>query len=259
MKQAFRIVTTSLLAFAVALPASAQEQKPAEKPKAEQGDKKEAQGAPKDDPAMAKDPAILGLDKFIGKKNIDKKDPAWKKKLPQPPLQPFDANTEYFWHMETSKGGLKIKLFPETAPMHVTCGIYLARVGFYDGLKLHRVIKGFMAQGGCPDGNGTAGPGYQIDGEFYGNHVHDKAGVLSTANTGMPKTDGSQFFLTFKETPHLDGKHTIWGEVVEGLDTLKAIEAAGTEQDTRLADPPTIVRSWISVKKNAPAKAAPKK
>jgi peptidyl-prolyl cis-trans isomerase B (cyclophilin B) len=243
------------LAFATLLPAqeAGGEKKQGDKPKASaQDDKKDQKGAPKDDPQMAKDPAILAIDKFLKKANVDTKNPAWRTQLKQPPLVPFDSKTEYFWHMETTKGELKIKFFPDTAPMHVTSGIYLARLGFYDGLKFHRVIKGFMAQGGCPNGNGGGGPGYQFDGEFYGTRVHDKAGILSMANTGMPKSDGSQFFLTFKDTAHLDGKHTIWGEVVDGMDTLKAIEESGTEKDgAKMADPPAIVRSWISVKKQA--------
>lgn len=252
MNQALQFVSLSLFALASLAPAQT-EGKPAEKPKAPAtADKKESQSPSKDDLAMAKDPAILGLDKFIAKKSVDKNNPNWRHQLVMPPLQAFDPNTEYFWHMETSKGPLVVKLFQDTAPVHVTSGMYLARIGYFDGLKFHRIIKGFMAQGGCPDGNGTGGPGYSFDGEFYGTRKHDKPGILSMANAG-PKTDGSQFFLTFKETPHLDGKHTIWGEVVDGMDTLKALEGAGTEGDGKLADAPTIVKSWISVKKNAPA------
>ena len=103
----------------------------------------------------------------------------------------------------------------------------LAREGFYDGVVFHRVIPGFMAQGGDPTGTGTGGPGYQYAGEFAGGAKHDKAGMLSMANAG-PNTDGSQFFLTFVETSYLDGKHTVFGETVKGTDTLKALEAAGS-------------------------------
>jgi cyclophilin family peptidyl-prolyl cis-trans isomerase len=111
--------------------------------------------------------------------------------------------------------------------MHASSTIYLSRLGFYDGLKFHRVINGFMAQGGCPLGTGTGGPAYKYDGEFDRNTRHDRPGLLSMANAG-PGTDGSQFFLTFVPTPHLDGKHTIFGEVVEGADTLKALEKRGS-------------------------------
>jgi cyclophilin family peptidyl-prolyl cis-trans isomerase len=243
----------SMLCFTAALTAQEGDKpKPAGKPKAEAEQapgKTEGRAVPKDDAVMAKDPAILAIDKFIGKSAVDTKRPGWRTQLTQPPLAPFDGKSKYYWHVETSKGALKVELFPDTAPMHVTCGIYLSRLGYYDGLKLHRIIKGFMAQGGCPQGTGGGGPGYTIDGEFFGNRLHDKPGVLSTANTGMPKSDGSQFFLTFVPTPHLDGKHTIWGQVVEGMDALKALEAAGTSGDERMSEPPVIVRTWISVAK----------
>ena len=124
-------------------------------------------------------------------------------------------------------GDIKIKLLPADAPMHVSSTIYLTRLGFYDGVSFHRVIKGFMAQGGDPLGTGTGGPGYQYDGEFGGSIRHDKPGMLSMANAG-PGTDGSQFFLTFVPTPHLDGRHTIFGEVVEGMGTVKQLEANGS-------------------------------
>ena len=111
--------------------------------------------------------------------------------------------------------------------MHVSSTIYLTRLGFYDGLTFHRVIPGFMAQGGCPTGTGRGSPGYRYDGEFDPNVRHDRAGLLSMANAG-PGTDGSQFFITFRDTPHLDGKHTIFGEVKGGMDTLRALEKAGS-------------------------------
>jgi cyclophilin family peptidyl-prolyl cis-trans isomerase len=247
-------ILLSILCFPAALAAQEGNDKPksADKPKAaapQEPAKTDARGVPKDDAVMAKDPAILAIDKFIAKASVDTKRAGWRSQLTQPPLVPFDAKSKYYWNVETSKGLLKVELFPDTAPMHVTCGIYLSRLGFYDGLKLHRIIKGFMAQGGCPQGTGGGGPGYMIEGEFFGDRKHDKAGALSTANTGMPKSDGSQFFLTFRDTPHLDGKHTIWGQVVEGMDTLKALEAAGTEGDDRMKEPPTMVRTWISVTK----------
>jgi cyclophilin family peptidyl-prolyl cis-trans isomerase len=111
--------------------------------------------------------------------------------------------------------------------MHVSNFIYLTRLGFYDGVPFHRVITGFMAQGGCPLGTGTGNPGYGFGGEFSETVKHDTPGLLSMANAG-PGTDGSQFFLTFVPTPWLDGKHTIFGKVVEGMDTLKKLEAAGS-------------------------------
>ena len=130
--------------------------------------------------------------------------------------------------MTTSKGAVRIKLLPDVAPMHVTSFIYLSRLGFYDGLAFHRVIPGFMAQGGCPLGTGTGGPGYKYDpASSATTSKHDRGGLLSMANAG-PGTDGSQFFLTFVATPWLDGKHTIFGEVTDGMETLKAIEPLGS-------------------------------
>ncbi len=111
--------------------------------------------------------------------------------------------------------------------MHVSSTIYLTRLGFYDGLPFHRVITGFMAQGGDPLGRGTGGPGYKYDGEFDSKVRHDKPGILSMANAG-PGTDGSQFFITFVKTPHLDDRHTIFGEVVEGMGTVKELEKRGS-------------------------------
>ncbi len=145
--------------------------------------------------------------------------------------------------METNKGPIRIELLPQVAPMHVTSFAYLARLGFYDGLAFHRVIKRFMAQGGCPLGTGTGGPGYQYAGEFSPKVKHDVGGLLSMANAG-PNTDGSQFFLTFVPTPWLDGKHTIFGKVVAGVDTLEKLEAAGSESG-RTAEPLRIERVTV--------------
>ena len=155
----------------------------------------------------------------------------WKLKLTKPQLMTFDSNKDYFWVLETNKGTIRIKLMPEVAPMHVTSTVFLTNKGYYDGLTFHRVIPGFMAQGGCPLGTGTSGPGYQYDGEFDPNVKHDQPGRISMANSG-PGTDGGQFFITFKPTPWLDGKHTIFGQVVEGLDNCKKLEAAGTRAGT---------------------------
>jgi cyclophilin family peptidyl-prolyl cis-trans isomerase len=170
---------------------------------------------------------IATIDAFIAEQNIDKSDGQWKLKLNKPPQAAFDASKDYFWMIETSEGSIKVKLRPDVAPMHASSTIYLSRLGFYDGLTFHRVIPGFMAQGGDPRGNGTGGPGYKYDGEFAPTAKHDKPGILSMANAG-PGTDGSQFFLTFVPTSYLDGKHTVFGEVVEGELTLKKLEAHGS-------------------------------
>ena len=174
--------------------------------------------------------AIAQMDKYIAANNIakDKLNPGWKQRLPKPPKAVFDGgDTDYFWNIETNKGLIKVKLWPDIAPMHVSSTIYLARLGFYDSIDFHRVITGFMAQGGCPLGKGNGGPGYKYAGEFSASVKHDRPGLLSMANAG-PGTDGSQFFLTFKATPWLDGKHTLFGEVVEGLNVLKVLESKGS-------------------------------
>jgi len=152
-------------------------------------------------------------------------DKDWKLKLTKPEMMTFDANKDYYWIMNTNKGTIKIKLLPDVAPMHATSTIFLTNKGFYNGLTFHRVIGGFMAQGGCPVGDGCNGPGYKYAGEFSNSVKHDRPYLLSMANAG-PGTDGSQFFITFVPTPHLDGKHTIFGEVTEGQDVVKQIEAA---------------------------------
>jgi peptidyl-prolyl cis-trans isomerase B (cyclophilin B) len=151
----------------------------------------------------------------------------WKMNLTKPELMQFDPAKEYFWVLETNKGAIRIKLMPAVAPMHVTSTMFLTEKGFYDGTIFHRVIPDFMAQGGDPTGTGTGGPGYKYAGEFNAKVKHDRPYLLSMANAG-PNTDGSQFFLTFVPTPWLDGKHTIFGEVVEGKDVVKKLEAAGS-------------------------------
>ena len=177
--------------------------------------------------AKPEDAAIAAIDAFIAEQDVDKSQGSWKTKLEKPPKVSFTVGKTYYWNLETNKGPIKIKLMPDVAPMHVSSTIYLTRLGFYDDTIFHRVITGFMAQGGDPTGTGRGGPGYKYDGEFDSSVKHDKPGMLSMANAG-PGTDGSQFFLTFVKTPHLDGKHTIFGRVVEGMDTVKEIEKAGS-------------------------------
>ena len=117
----------------------------------------------------------------------------------------------------TSKGAIRLNLFPEQAPVTVANFVNLAARGYYDGLKFHRVIANFMIQGGCPRGTGTGGPGYQFEDEFDSSLRHDRPGRLSMANAG-PGTNGSQFFITHVPTPWLDDKHSIFGEVTGSED-----------------------------------------
>jgi len=124
--------------------------------------------------------------------------------------------------IETDKGTIKLELFADKAPKTAENFITLAKKRFYDGLTFHRVIRGFMIQGGDPKGDGTGGPGYTIPDEF-GPVKHDKEGIVSMANAG-PNTGGSQFFITEAPTPWLDGKHAIFGKVLEGMDVVKKIE-----------------------------------
>lgn len=151
----------------------------------------------------------------------------WKINLSKPEMMSFDRNEKIYWIMKTNKGEMKFELLPQVAPMHVTSTIYLTEQGFYDGLVFHRIIPKFMAQGGDPLGNGSGGPGYVYSGEFHPNVQHVRSGFLSMANRG-PGTDGSQFFITFSAARSLDGKHTIFGEIVSGYPVLDAMERLGS-------------------------------
>ncbi|HBC89646.1 MAG TPA: peptidylprolyl isomerase [Lentisphaeria bacterium] len=124
--------------------------------------------------------------------------------------------------ISTSLGDITVELDADAAPKTVTNFIALAQEGYYDNLIFHRVIPGFMIQGGDPTGTGRGGPGYQFKDEFSDDLKHDKPGILSMANAG-PGTNGSQFFITHVPTPHLDGKHTIFGHVIEGQSVVDAI------------------------------------
>ena len=192
-----------------------------------------------------RDPAIAAIDQFIEQQAIDRSQDGWKTRLSQPPLVEFDASKSYFWGISTNVGDLKIKLMPDVAPMHVSSTIFLARLGFYDDVIFHRVITGFMAQGGDPLGRGTGGPGYQYEGEFSASARHDRPALLSMANAG-PGTDGSQFFLTFAPTPHLDDKHTIFGEVVEGTETVDELDKRGSGSGST-SEPLIMTSTAISV------------
>ena len=164
---------------------------------------------------------------LVASANVDTTQAGWRTRLPLPQQLTFTPGQTWRARVKTTKGEIVVRLLAETAPMHVTSFAYLARLGFYDGLLFHRVIPEFMAQGGCPLGTGTGGPGYRFDGEFASGMKHDRPGLLSMANAG-PGTDGSQFFLTFVPTPWLDGKHTIFGQVEGGEDVLRALESCGS-------------------------------
>jgi peptidyl-prolyl cis-trans isomerase B (cyclophilin B) len=137
--------------------------------------------------------------------------------------------------IETSQGTIVLRLHNDKTPN--TCKNFekLAKSGFYDGLKFHRVIPDFMIQGGCPKGDGTGGPGYKFADEFHDDLKHDGPGVLSMANAG-PGTNGSQFFITHKATPWLDGKHSVFGRVIEGQDVVDKIKVGDTIKSITITD-----------------------
>ncbi len=122
----------------------------------------------------------------------------------------------------TPRGNIRIKLTPDQTPLTVASFVNLATRGFYNGLSFHRVISNFMIQGGCPEGSGRGGPGYRFGDEFVATLRHSKPGILSMANAG-PGTNGSQFFITHGPTPHLDGKHSVFGEVIEGQNVVDSV------------------------------------
>lgn len=132
---------------------------------------------------------------------------------------------------------IKAELYPEIAPNTVNNFIDLVKKGYYDGLIFHRVINGFMIQGGCPQGTGTGGPGYSIKGEFaqngFANDLKHSEGVLSMARSGMPNSAGSQFFIMHKNSPHLDGAYAAFGKVTEGMDAVNAIADTKTDYNDR--------------------------
>jgi cyclophilin family peptidyl-prolyl cis-trans isomerase len=144
------------------------------------------------------------------------------KQWSNPPQMEIDPKKNYTATIHTDKGDIVVELFAGKAPRTVNNFVFLARQGFYDGTIFHRVIKDFMAQGGDPTGSGRGGPGYRFDDEFDPSLRHNKAGLLSMANAGAG-TNGSQFFITHVPTPWLDNKHSIFGQVVEGMDVVLAI------------------------------------
>ena len=150
---------------------------------------------------------------------------------------------------EKTAGTITAELYPEIAPNTVNNFISLINKGFYDGLIFHRVIKGFMIQGGDPDGVGTGGPGYSIKGEFAINGVENNlkhtAGVLSMARSMMPDSAGSQFFIMHKDAPHLDGQYAAFGKVTDGMDTVNAIAETETDYSDAPLEPQMIIKVTV--------------
>ena len=154
---------------------------------------------------------------------------------PSPPSGDLDLTKSYVARLKTEKGDIVVELYADRAPLTVENFINLARAGFYDGTTFHRVIRGFMAQGGDPTGTGTGGPGYQFGDEFHPSLRHDGPGILSMANAG-PGTNGSQFFITYGATPHLDNKHSVFGRVTEGMQVVQGLRERDPQFDRNPGD-----------------------
>jgi len=150
--------------------------------------------------------------------------PNQKMQWNKPPEMTIDPKKSYTATFKTDKGDIVVKLHADKVPNTVNNFVFLAKQGFYDGTTFHRVINDFMAQGGDPTGTGMGGPGYQFKDEFHPALKHSKPGILSMANAG-PNTNGSQFFITHVPTPWLDGHHSVFGEVTQGMDVLLSIPA----------------------------------
>jgi peptidyl-prolyl cis-trans isomerase B (cyclophilin B) len=144
------------------------------------------------------------------------------KQYSAPPEMTIDPSKVFTVKLETSRGDIELELYAEHAPKTVNNFVFLINDSFYDGVIFHRVIDNFMVQGGDPDGTGRGGPGYRFEDELVGNPLKHESKVISMANSG-PNTNGSQFFITHLPQPHLDGKHTVFGKVTQGVDVVDAI------------------------------------
>jgi cyclophilin family peptidyl-prolyl cis-trans isomerase len=152
-----------------------------------------------------------------------------------PPSGELDNSKSYTATFKTQRGEFEFMLYATDAPLTVENFINLARADFYNGTTFHRVIPGFMVQGGDPTGTGTGGPGYRFGDEFNRNLRHDSEGILSMANAG-PGTNGSQFFITLAPTPHLDGRHSVFGKIISGMDVVKSIRERDPMSDPEPGD-----------------------
>src|SRR5688572_14099206 len=162
------------------------------------------------------------------------------KQYSAPPKMTIDASKTYRITMDTTAGTIKLELYPKDAPQHVNSFVFLAREGYYDGVIFHRVIPGFMIQGGDPTGTGSGGPGYHLKAEF--NDKHHARGVLSMARTNDPNSAGSQFFLMHGDAPFLDRQYTAFGKVTEGMDVVDKIVSAPRDRNDRPNNPTKITK-----------------
>lgn len=153
----------------------------------------------------------------------------------QPPAMEIDPTKTYRATIKTNRGSIVLDLYPQHAPKTVNNFVFLARQGFYDGVSFHRVISNFMIQGGDPTGTGRGGPGYRFEDEVRGNPLTHETGVISMANAG-PNTNGSQFFITHGPQPHLDGKHTVFGKVIQGQDIVNGTRQGDTIESVTIEE-----------------------
>jgi peptidyl-prolyl cis-trans isomerase B (cyclophilin B) len=157
------------------------------------------------------------------------------KQYPSPPAMQIDPSKKFTATFETSRGTIVCDLFPNEAPSTVNNFVFLAKDGFYDGTKFHRVIADFMVQGGDPEGTGRGGPGYRFNDELKGNYKKHQRGSLSMANAG-PNTNGSQFFITHVVTDWLDGKHTVFGQVTSGQEIVDQVKQGDVLKKVTIAE-----------------------
>jgi len=199
-------------------------------------------------PKSSTDDAVRQVRDYIYLKTnmslIDREDPGRTARLPEFPDLDYSDGATYFWDLETNLGSIRILLLPHAAPRHVSNVLYLTELGFYDGLTFHRVIPGFMAQAGLGK-NGA--PGYTFEVEKHRIFAHDREGMVSMANVpGRPKSDSSEFFITFKPTAWLNQKHAVFGEVAGGMETVLEIEKRGSKSG-KTSEPVVIERAVITV------------
>jgi len=161
-----------------------------------------------------------------------------------PPPMTIDPAKNYTVEIDTTAGPITVELWPDVAPGHVNSFVFLAREGFYDGVIFHRVIPGFMIQGGDPTGTGSGGPGYQLKAEF--NQKKHTRGVLSAARSNNPNSAGSQFFLMHATSPHLDGQYTAFGTITNGIEVVDAIATAPKDYNDRPKNPAKINKMTVT-------------
>jgi hypothetical protein len=199
---------------------------------------------------------VVGLGVMLMRCSIDRRFPAGKPRgssMPKPSAAELQkaakdldlATTDYEITLDTTQGPIRLTLDSSVAPGHVRNMVALAESGYYDGVPVHRIIKGFMIQGGCPEGTGTGGPGYRIPAEF--NKTPHEPGVLSMARTNDPNSAGSQFFICLERVPHLDNQYTAFGRTADqaSLDVVKAIGNVRTGGGDRPVEPVVIKKATV--------------